>query len=85
MTHKKTITLFTGNYAPEDTAIGLYTSQFATFLSKKGYDVSVITGFPYYPKWKITETYNDKNTYFTEIIDGITVFTNNLFLQKLHF
>jgi colanic acid biosynthesis glycosyl transferase WcaI len=79
---KKTITIFTGNYAPEDTAIGLYTSQFATFLSNKGYDVSVITGFPYYPKWKIAETYKDKNTYFTEIIDGITVFRYKQFVPK---
>ena len=77
---KKTITIFTGNYAPEDTAIGLYTSQFATFLSNKGYDVSVITGFPYYPKWKIAENYNDKNTYFNEIIDGITVFRYKQFV-----
>ena len=79
---KKTITIFTGNYAPEDTAIGLYTSQFATFLSNKGYNVSVITGFPYYPKWKIAETYKDKNTYFTEIIDGITVFRYKQFVPK---
>jgi colanic acid biosynthesis glycosyl transferase WcaI len=77
---KKTITIFTGNYAPEDTAIGLYTSQFATFLSNKGYDVSIITGFPYYPKWKIAENYNDKNTYFNEIIDGIKVFRYKQFM-----
>ncbi len=77
---KNTITIFTGNYAPEDTAIGLYTSQFATFLSKKGYDVSVITGFPYYPKWKIAENYNRKNTYFNEIIDGITIFRYKQFV-----
>lgn len=86
MDTKKTITIFTGNYAPEDTAIGLYTSQFATFLSNKGYDVSVITGFPYYPKWKITETYNYKNTYFTETIDGITVFRYKQFVPtKVNF
>lgn len=77
---KKTITIFTGNYTPEDTAIGLYTSQFATFLSNKGYNVSIITGFPYYPKWKIAENYNDKNTYFNEIINGITVFRYKQFV-----
>lgn len=79
---KKTITIFTGNYTPEDTAIGLYTSQFATFLSNKGYDVSVITGFPYYPKWKIAENYNDKNTYFNEIINGINVFRYKQFVPE---
>lgn len=79
---RKAITIFTGNYAPEDTAIGLYTTQFSAFLSKKGYEVSVITGFPYYPKWKIAENYINKNTYFTEIIDGITIFRYKQFVPK---
>lgn len=79
---KKTITLFTGNYAPEDTAIGLYTSQFAVFLSNKGYTVSVITGFPYYPKWEIAKEYQNKSTYFNEIIDGIKVFRYKQYIPK---
>ena len=79
---KKTITLFTGNYAPEDTAIGLYTSQFALFLSSKGYDVSVITGFPYYPKWEIANEYKNKSTYFNEIINGIAVFRYKQFVPQ---
>ena len=79
---KKTITIFTGNYAPEDTAIGLYTSQFAVFLSNKGYDVSVITGFPYYPKWEITKEYQNKSTYFNEIINGIRVFRYKQYVPK---
>lgn len=79
---KKTITIFTGNYAPEDTAIGLYTSQFAVFLSNKGYDVSVITGFPYYPIWEITKEYQNKSTYFNEIINGISVFRYKQYVPK---
>ena len=82
MIHKKTITLFTGNYTPEDTAIGLYTSQFALFLSSKGYDVSVITGFPYYPKWEIANEYKNKSTYFNEIINGIAVFRYKQFVPQ---
>jgi colanic acid biosynthesis glycosyl transferase WcaI len=79
---KKAITIFTGNYAPEDTAIGLYTSQFAAFLSNKGYDVSVITGFPYYPKWEIADEYKSKSTYFNEIINGITIFRYKQYVPK---
>ena len=79
---KKTITIFTGNYAPEDTAIGLYTSQFAVFLFNKGYDVSVITGFPYYPKWEIAKEYQNKSTYFNEIINGISVFRYKQYVPK---
>jgi colanic acid biosynthesis glycosyl transferase WcaI len=82
MSAKKTITLFTGNYAPEDTAIGLYTSQFAVFLSNKGYQVSVITGFPYYPQWEISKEYKSKSTYFNEIINGIDVFRYKQYVPK---
>ena len=78
----KSITVITPNYYPEDSAIGLYTSQFATFLSNNGYAVTVITGFPYYPKWKITENYYNKNTYFNEIIDGINILRHKQFVPK---
>lgn len=69
----KDITFITVNYAPEDTAIGLYTSQLAEFLVTKGYNVSVITGFPYYPMWKIPENYQDKPRFYTEEINGVTI------------
>jgi colanic acid biosynthesis glycosyl transferase WcaI len=82
MSAKKNITIFTGNYAPEDTAIGLYTSQFAVFLSNKGYNVSVITGFPYYPKWEIAKEYVNKSTYFNEIINNIKVFRYKQYIPK---
>ena len=78
----KDITFITVNYAPEDTAIGLYTSQLAEFLVTKGYNVSVITGFPYYPMWKIPANYEDKPTYFTEVINGVTIFRYKFFVPE---
>jgi colanic acid biosynthesis glycosyl transferase WcaI len=88
----KDITFITVNYAPEDTAIGLYTSQLAEFLVTKGYNVSVLTGFPYYPMWKIHESYLDKPDYFTEVINGVTIHRSrfyvpsnrNFFYRALH-
>ena len=35
---QKKIVVFTANYYPEDTAIGLYTSQFVNFLKDKNYE-----------------------------------------------
>lgn len=70
---KKKITIIGINYYPEDTAIGLYTSQLAAHYNTNGFEVSVITGFPYYPAWKISSNYSVKNTFYTEVIDGITV------------
>ncbi len=88
----KDITFITVNYAPEDTAIGLYTSQLAEFLAAKGYIVSVITGFPYYPMWKIPENYKDLPTYYSEVINGVTIYrykffvpqNRNFFYRSLH-
>ena len=74
MPKNKTITVITGNYFPEDTAIGLYTRQFSILLKDYGYQVKIITGFPNYPQWKIYDKYSNLPSYFTETIDGIEVF-----------
>ena len=60
----KKITIVTGNFYPEETAIGLYTSQFAKYLKNNGFEITVLTGFPYYPMWKIPEEYLKKNAFF---------------------
>lgn len=69
----KTITIIGINYFPEDTAIGLYTTQLAEYLSKKDYQVNIITGFPYYPSWKIYKSYLYKSTFLKENINNINV------------
>lgn len=71
---KKNITLIGVNYYPEDSAIGLYTTQKAEYLSKEGYNVSVVTGFPYYPQWIIPKEYIAKKAYINETINEIKVF-----------
>ena len=68
------ITIIGINYYPEDSAIGLYTTEKAEYLVQRGFDVTVITGFPYYPHWKIFNTYGDKPLFFKETINGVKVF-----------
>ncbi|MBL85408.1 MAG: colanic acid biosynthesis glycosyltransferase WcaI [Winogradskyella sp.] len=70
----KNITIIGVNYYPEDSAIGLYSTQKAEYLSSKGFNVSVITGFPYYPHWKINKDYIDKNKFLFEEINGVKVY-----------
>ena len=65
---KKIITIIGINYYPEDTAIGLYTSQLSNFYNDIGMEVNVITGFPYYPSWRIRSDYKLKKTFFYENI-----------------
>lgn len=71
---KKKITIIGINYYPEDTAIGLYTSQLANHFNEKGIEVNIITGFPYYPAWKISPNYKSKKTFYRENSNGITIF-----------
>ena len=62
----KNFTLISPNYAPEDTAIGLYNTQMLDFLAENNYKISVITAFPYYPAWEILDSYLNKSTFYHE-------------------
>ena len=68
----KSILLIGYNYAPEPTGIGKYTGEFGAYLVECGYDVHAITGFPYYPFWKVQPGYNP-NWYKKEMVDGVHV------------
>jgi len=69
----KHITLISLNFYPEQTAIGLYSTQWAQYLEAQGAKVTVITAFPYYPQWKINPEYKSKKTYYEEHLGSIRV------------
>ncbi|WP_348812040.1 glycosyltransferase family 4 protein [Flavobacterium maritimum] len=73
MTKNKSITVITAFFYPEDTAIGLYTTQFSRFLVERGYQVTIITGFPNYPQWKIYENYKNLPCYYSETTDNLEI------------
>ena len=79
---KKNITFIGLNYAPEDTAIGLYSTQWVEYLKDNGCNVSVITAFPYYPQWEIAQEYKNKPRFLKEEKDGINVFRYKLYVPK---
>lgn len=70
------------NYYPEDSAIGLYTTEKAEYLVSKGFDVTVITGFPYYPQWEIRQDYKSKKYLVKETINGVNVFRSKQYVPK---
>lgn len=73
MTKKPHSVLIIGiNFFPEPTGIGKYTAEFAFALSEKGFDVSAITSFPYYPNWKVFDGYKNR-WYKHENINGVRV------------
>lgn len=82
MTPQKTITVISAFYYPEDTAIGLYTTQFSNCLQAKGYKIKIITGFPNYPQWKIHPAYLNHSTYYSETINNIEIIRYKQYVPK---
>ncbi len=70
----KHITFIGLNYAPEDTAIGLYSTQMVEALLDAGAIVNVVTAFPYYPQWKIAQDYQDQPNYLQEELNGAQLY-----------
>jgi colanic acid biosynthesis glycosyl transferase WcaI len=61
----KKILLIGGNYYPELTGIGRYNGEMMDWLAENGYDCTVVTTYPYYPQWKITDEYRKKAWWYT--------------------
>jgi len=78
---RNNITLIGINFYPEDSAIGLYSTQMAEYLAKSNH-LEVITGFPYYPEWQIREDYIQKKTYLTEKKENITIYRYKQYVPK---
>lgn len=72
MAKNKSILIIGINFFPEPTGIGKYTGELAFYLGEKGYNTKVITGFPYYPHWKLSEGYHNI-FYKTETINNVSV------------
>ena len=45
------------NYAPEQTGIAPYTTGLAEHLAAHDWDVTVVTGMPHYPQWRVHDNY----------------------------
>jgi colanic acid biosynthesis glycosyl transferase WcaI len=60
------------NYAPEKTGIGPYNASLCEFLAQRGHDVTMLTGFEYYPHWKKNRE-DEGRIYRDEIRSGVSV------------
>ncbi len=66
-------------FHPDHSGIALYSSDFSFYLKKSGYDVNVVTGFSFYPKWEKAES--DKNKFFRkEVVDGVNIFRGYIYV-----
>ena len=60
------------NYAPEILGTAPYTRDLAEWFAGRGWDVRVITTYPYYPQWR-RRPGDPRFGYRTERSDGVTV------------
>jgi Glycosyltransferase len=67
------ITLWGINYRPEATGIAPYNAELAEYLAGHEHEVSVVTGFPYYPHWR-KDPADRGRLYRHEKINGVDVY-----------
>src|SRR3954454_2276889 len=69
------------NYLPESTSIGPYSADLASYLRRQGHNVTVSTGFPTAPQWKVWDGYRGR-AWMREMIDGVAVIRTYLYVPK---
>lgn len=86
---KLRVTILGINYTPEPTGNAPYTASLAEGLSALGHDVRVVTGYPHYPEWTLSDGYSGWTS--NEVINGVEVKrlrhhipTNPSALRRLH-
>ncbi|RAJ99995.1 colanic acid biosynthesis glycosyl transferase WcaI [Larkinella arboricola] len=68
-------------FAPDHSGISLYSTDFATYASEVGHEVTVVTGFSWYPNWK--KRPEDKGKLFqTDFYKGVKVLRGYLYVPK---
>lgn len=74
--------LFHGiNYWPDETGIAVFTTARAEYLASRGHHVTVSTGFPYYPSWKIPEAYRGR-LFDRETRNGVTIDRSFMYVPR---
>lgn len=69
------------NYWPEETGIGPCTTGLCEYLASHGHLVTMVTGLPYYPEWRVQRPYRywlgDR-----EIRNGVTIHRSWLYVPR---
>jgi len=78
---KKRVLVLGINCMPELTGIGKYTGEMISWMAQNNYQTTMVTGFPYYPNWKVQEPYKG-NMYKMEKMfdDNLTIYRCPLYI-----
>jgi colanic acid biosynthesis glycosyl transferase WcaI len=69
------------NYAPELIGIAPCTVALCEYLAKEGYDVTMLTAFPYYPAWR-KRTADARRIFQAERLNGVRVLRSWHYVPK---
>ncbi|HEU5079215.1 MAG TPA: WcaI family glycosyltransferase [Opitutaceae bacterium] len=67
------ITVWGINYDPEPTGIGPFNTDLCVYLAERGHDVTMISTFPYYPRWKKPDNARGK-LFEKSILKGVKLY-----------
>lgn len=68
-------------FAPDHSGIALYATDFAVYAAEQGHEVTMVTGFSWYPKWE--KRPEDRRKLFrTDFYKGIKVLRGYLYVPK---
>jgi colanic acid biosynthesis glycosyl transferase WcaI len=74
------------NYWPDETGIAAFNVWRAEYLASRGHRVSIATGPPYYPEWRVPEPYRglpwERRAWRTEERNGVRILRSPMFVPK---
>lgn len=69
-------------FAPDDSGIPLYNTSTVEYIAENEPEVTVLTGVPFYPQWKIKPPYNTSKRFSYEKKGNINIFRLKMYVPK---
>ncbi len=69
------------NYWPEETGIAVFTTGRCEYLAAQGHEVTICTGFPYYPWWRVPAEYRGR-LFDQESRNGVRILRSYLYVPR---
>jgi colanic acid biosynthesis glycosyl transferase WcaI len=69
------------NYWPDETGIAAFNTWRCEYLAARGHQVTICTGPPYYPAWRVPEQYRGKPVQ-REVRNGVTILRSWMFVPQ---
>lgn len=73
------VLVVTSAYWPERTGTAPLNNELCAYLASRGHRVSVVTGFPHYPEWKVYPGYRGK-VWHRESHDGVDIYRGLIYV-----